>query len=197
MILTIKTGATARRSGGSKMKRVAFLLIFLCGIVHASDWQILSSSNEKSVFMDFSSVSSSGSYKKAWVQSNFFVGQNFDQFSTKRYSSEKTLFYFDCVGRTLASTQDVKYSKINGDGEVVSSIAYKFVPSMLNDVVPDTEGELFLRIACNPSERERIRSHNKSASDQLMKRQANSVQSATDNDIFDAFIKGAVKDDGK
>jgi hypothetical protein len=165
-----QTDATARLSGRGKMKRVVFLLIFVCGIVHASDWQILSSSDQKSVFMDFSSVSSSGAYKKAWVQSNFSVEQNVDQFSTRKYSSEKTLFYFDCAGRTLASTQNVKYSKINGDGEVVGSVAYKFAPGMLNDVVPDTEGELFLKIACSPGERERIRADNKAAFDQFMKK---------------------------
>jgi hypothetical protein len=157
------------------MKRFAFLIIFASGVAQASDWQVISSNGDKSLFMDFSSVASVGNYRKAWIMSNYSKEQPLSQFMSSRYASAKTLFYFDCSKRTITSTQDVKYSQINGGGEVVSSQTFKFAPAALSDVIPDTEGELFLQVACGSlADRERIRSANKVSADQFMKKWSDS-----------------------
>lgn len=136
----------------------------------ASEWQYLNGNESKYLEMDFSSISSGGQYKKAWAGTVYLTPQNANVYPARTYSSDRTLYYFDCLGQRLQTVQYIQYENMFGEGEVISSSSVKFNPQNLTDVVPDSVGEALLKLACGPaSDREKIRARNKASSEHTAK----------------------------
>jgi hypothetical protein len=147
---------------GATRKDVIALVVLAASVsARASDWQFVAQSETARYSMDFQSVAPAGSYRKAWVKTILMNGGlKADSDPGKKYQSTKELYYFDCSAKRLSAVQSVHYSDLFG-GEVVESSSVKFNSIMLDDVVPDSIGEMFTNVACStPAERAKLRAMN-------------------------------------
>lgn len=152
------------------MKKLLLICLLLTSAQSfASDWQYVGGPTTASNYMDFASIGSVSGYRKAWVRVDYLEAQQTSGYPAKKFASAKFLYYFDCSGKLLATTQLVLYEKHFAEGEVVSSSSSKFDPKRLDDVVPDSVGENLLNVACSDSERTKIRAKNREADKQLQK----------------------------
>jgi hypothetical protein len=128
--------------------RKILILFFLCGNAFASDWHSISENPEISVSVDKQSISTSGSWRKAWVSYTYGSPLKVSDYTTKTYQSIKNLSAFNCQDRTSASMQSVLYSGQYGNGDSVSSYVVPKNKLDFSDVVPDTHGEAILNFVC-------------------------------------------------
>ena len=149
---------------------VLALALATCGSVHASDWQLATSSDSNLLYVDFESLVPVGAYRKAWVRIDYFQDKEENDYPKKQYRSVKSLYYFDCTGKRSAVVQRTLYPRVFGEGEVVKSQSVRFNENLLDDVVPDSVGEGLLKVACaTPAERAKLKAKNKAADDDLLK----------------------------
>ena len=74
--------------------------------------------------------------------------EDVDNYSGKKYSSAKLLYYYDCAQKSRTAIQSVLYPEQNGMGSPVESKSVKFRPESLTEVVPDSVAEYMLKAAC-------------------------------------------------
>jgi hypothetical protein len=97
-------------------------------------------------WMDTTSVSQKGAYKKAWFKHIRTKVEDGNQFTNyKQFNETKDLTYFDCKSRESLTIQILYYK----DTEFLGSYSSPVLPSLFSEVAPDTMGELELNLVCN------------------------------------------------
>jgi hypothetical protein len=127
------------------MKKIGCLLMALPLAAFASDWLQL----DPNYFIDRSSISSSGKYKKAWFSQTLDSPKDMPVYPYKKYLSNKILKYFNCEERTTASAQNIFYSEAFSGGESVGMWRANIEKLQFDEVAPDTVGERDLLVVCS------------------------------------------------
>jgi hypothetical protein len=127
---------------------VAASLAAAASIASAAEWKAVGTTKQGTGYVDASSVAKVGMHRKAWILWNFETEEKTTTYPTVAYRSAKTLTYFDCESQRLGSFMEVLYTEPMGAGSSVKTDSYKFRHDILQDVVPETVGEDFLKFVC-------------------------------------------------
>lgn len=120
-------------------------LAILASSASASDWNLVYSDQDQSIFVDKSSISMKGKYRKAWSQW-IYVKPKKDIYGSD-YAASRNLEYYDCTEKTSSTLQYVTY-KTGDISEVVRPYSYDLKNVRFDDIIPDTIGELLFKYVC-------------------------------------------------
>ncbi|WP_419719521.1 surface-adhesin E family protein [Burkholderia gladioli] len=134
------------------MNRYMILIgaLFIWSECFAADWVEIGASSEATMYLDRSSIRYDGQRIKAWemldFKTAFVVPGSYPQ---KFYRSNKQQHLIDCREGKSALLQYVSYDGQMGQGSVVGSGQDPARQPRLDDMVPDSIGESFLKSACS------------------------------------------------
>lgn len=115
----------------------------------ASAWVPVGGTVGADIFIDQSSIRFNSARAKAWFMDNYKTPTQVPAvFPVKFASSAKELYVFDCDQGTYGVVQTIYTSGSNGDGEVLGSWSTAPVNIQMADVVPDSVGEVMLKLVC-------------------------------------------------
>ena len=91
-----------------------------------------------------------GGIKQAWFLTNYSTNQSLSSDKTNQtlFLSKKFLYQFNCPKESMALVRNVYYSQKNGSGDNVFSYQNKPYEFEWISVVPDSIGEVKLKIIC-------------------------------------------------
>jgi hypothetical protein len=130
------------------MKKIAMLALLACSQAHSADWKIASVGDKYANFIDTSSITKVGPYRKAWLLQENAEPRFTETQVPASYLSSMFLVYYDCAQKTFEMVQFLHYSAASGSGKIVDSESTGFSPSKLVDVVPGSVGESNLKAVC-------------------------------------------------
>jgi hypothetical protein len=122
----------------------AIILMIIPSISYAANWVEIYP--DASIWIDTTSVSQKGAYKKAWFKTSHTIAEDGNQFTKyKQYKETKELTYFDCKSHESLTIEIFYYMDTNFLGSYSSPV----LPSLFSEVAPDTIGEFELNLVCN------------------------------------------------
>ncbi len=109
---------------------------------YAADWVGVTLGDAETYSVDRSTIVRDGSRVNAWVMVEY---ANAKDDPDGKYRSVKIRNVFDCDRRTGGFTDIIRYSKLNGDGHVVSQFQFN---GAQHGVAPETIEETLLKFVC-------------------------------------------------
>lgn len=141
-----------------KIARIAFATVAIVTSAHAAEWHGIGETLDGGqIELDVSSVVretvKGRALTKAWFKQTHLASQTLQaslrsEISKGTYTELKSLIYFNCTERRLATTRSIYYA---ADGSIVGAQSIPIESSYLEDVVPDSIGEAKMESACNLS----------------------------------------------
>lgn len=113
--------------------------------LQAANWAYVLSTESTPVYIDTSSISIKGKYRKAWFYWEYSQPQKQNSYSQDEYDVSKRLFFFHCAERTMATAQSIQSLK----GKPVNAHATQFPEMEFSEVAPESIGEVMLNKVCS------------------------------------------------
>ncbi|WP_265256831.1 surface-adhesin E family protein [Verminephrobacter aporrectodeae] len=125
----------------------AIILSCTASVATAANWKLVSSWDKGMIYVDTVSIAKSPLGRKAWFWTELYSPQKGDH--GKYFSSEVTLYHYDCQGRSSSIAKMVFYSGATQSGDIVYSWSKKSTKDGLEDIIPGTVGEELFDFVCS------------------------------------------------
>jgi len=124
--------------------KASLLLFVLLNAVAASsiaaDWKFVTRRHNYKLFVDMESILAKASDVRVWEKLVYSRPQNRQPYfpPNMTYNLEKKLYVYHCDKRTYHILEITTYNEQEGSSTIVSSFSFPEIPSLENNVLPDS-----------------------------------------------------------